>query len=229
MTVFSLIQAGAAAVKDGMMAHAAFARPRPAPGISRRRPHLVVLMREVDHFDALLRRVAEARDRAAFQELFEHFAPRVKSYAMRLGAPAPAAEDLAQEAMLTMWRKAGLFDPAKASASTWIFTIARNLRIDLIRRERTLRLDGGDPLAEESEPDAGEAFEARENQEALRLALRSLPAEQNQIVMLSFFSDKPHSEIAAELNLPLGTVKSRLRLAMVRLRASLETSVGESP
>ncbi len=185
-------------------------------------------MREADPFDLLLRRVAETRDRAAFKTLFEHFAPRVKAYAMRLGAPAHQAEDLAQEAMLVMWRKAALFDPQRASAGTWIFTIARNLRIDLLRRERMPRLDGSDSsLAPQTEPDAGEGFEARQDEEALRLALRSLPPEQSQIVMLSFFSDKPHSEIAAELNLPLGTVKSRLRLAMVRLRAGLGTSLGE--
>jgi RNA polymerase sigma factor (sigma-70 family) len=150
----------------------------------------------------------------------------VKSYAMRLGASAQAAEDLAQEAMLTMWRKAGLFDPDRASAGTWIFTIARNLRIDLLRRERVARLDGGGPsLAPDVEPDAGEGFVLRESEDAVRAALRSLPAEQSQIVMMSFFSDKPHSEIATELNIPLGTVKSRLRLAMVRLRLRLgETS-----
>jgi RNA polymerase sigma-70 factor (ECF subfamily) len=128
--------------------------------------------------------------------------------------------------MLTVWRKAGLFNPARASASTWIFTIARNLRIDLLRRERLMRLDGGDPsLAPESEPDASESFDARQDGEALTRALATLPAEQSQIVMLSFFSDKPHSQIAEELKIPLGTVKSRLRLAMARLRASL----GEAP
>jgi RNA polymerase sigma factor (sigma-70 family) len=202
-----------------MMAHAALV-PFRAP--SRRRPKPVVLMREAGPFDVILRRIAESRDRAAFQELFEHFAPRVKAYAMKLGASAQAAEDLAQEAMLTVWRKAGLFDPARAAASTWIFTIARNLRIDLLRRDRLMRLDGGDPsLAPETEPDAGESFDARQDGEALRNALRTLPAEQSQIVMLSFFSDKPRSQIAAELNIQLGTVKSRLRLAMARLRAGL--------
>ena len=210
--------------KSDMMAHAAFARTD--SWIARRSPAPLVLMRadaalEGD-FNTLLRRVAETRDRAAFKALFAHFAPRVKSYAMRLGANAQAAEDLAQEALLTMWRKAHLFDPARASAGTWIFTIARNLRIDTLRRERLAPLDGGDPsLAPQTEPDAGEGFDIRESEEALRQAINSLPSEQIQIVMLSFFSDKPHSQIAAELNIPLGTVKSRLRLAMVRLRASL--------
>ena len=212
-----------------MMAHAAFASVRTVPGIWRRNlRRLVLVMREPDQYDTLLRQVAEARDRAAFKALFEHFAPRLKAYAMRLGAPGQQAEDLAQEAMLTLWRKAHLFDPAKASAATWLFTVARNLRIDMLRRERLLRAEDSDLAREaETEPDAGEGFEARQNEEALRLALRALPAEQNQIVMLSFFSDKPHSEIAAELNLPLGTVKSRLRLAMTRLRAHLGESLGE--
>jgi len=206
------------------MAYAALVSFRMPP--SRRRPKTVMLMREAGHFDTLLHRIAECRDRGAFQELFAHFAPRVKAYAMKLGASAQAAEDLAQEAMLTVWRKAGLFDPTRAAASTWIFTIARNLRIDLLRRERLMRLDGGDPsLAPESEPDAGEGFDMRQDGEALARALCTLPAEQSQIVMLSFFSDKPHSQIAAELGIPLGTVKSRLRLAMARLRACL----GETP
>lgn len=207
-----------------MMAYAARLRvPIPIP--RRPAPRLVLMSQPAD-FDRLLRRVADTGDRAAFKALFEHFAPRVKAYAMRLGAGAQAAEDLAQEAMLTMWRKAALFDPARASAGTWIFTIARNLRIDLLRRERLAHRNGEDPsLAPEFEPDAGEGFDARQSEAALRLALRSLPAEQVQIVTMSFFSDKPHSEIAAELNIPLGTVKSRLRLAMARLRAGL----GEMP
>jgi RNA polymerase sigma-70 factor (ECF subfamily) len=189
-------------------------------------PPVFALMRPLAYTDLLICRVAEARDKAAFQELFQHFAPRVKAYLMRLGAGAQMADDLSQEALLTVWRKATLFDPAKAAAATWVFTIARNLRIDALRRERTRGLDGSDPsLLPPAEPDAGEELCAREREAALRLALRTLPAEQNQIVLLSFFSDKPHSEIAAELNIPLGTVKSRLRLAMARLRANL----GEEP
>ena len=179
-------------------------------------------MRGANHFDRLVLRVAQARDRAAFQALFEYFAPRLKAYVLRLGAPPHAAEDLAQEAMLTLWRKAALFNPARASASTWIFTIVRNLRVDVLRRERLPRLDVDDlSLAPESEPSAGDGVEARQDNEALRHALQTLPLEQSEIVMLSFFSDKSHSQIAADLSIPLGTVKSRLRLAMTRLRAIL--------
>ncbi|HWA68210.1 MAG TPA: sigma-70 family RNA polymerase sigma factor [Rhizomicrobium sp.] len=174
--------------------------------------------------DTLLGRVAQGRDRAAFAALFAHFAPRIKAYLMRLGAPAALAEDLAQEAMLSLWRKAQLFDPAKASCGTWLFTIARNLRIDALRRERRPELDPGD-FAPEAEPDPGDAMSLAAGEGRLREALGTLPPDQALVVELSFFADKPHSQIADELAIPLGTVKSRLRLAMARLRGAL----GEMP
>ncbi|HEY7976818.1 MAG TPA: sigma-70 family RNA polymerase sigma factor [Rhizomicrobium sp.] len=171
---------------------------------------------------ALLATLAAKRDRAAFEILFVHFAPRVKSYLLRLGASAALADDLAQEAMLTMWRKAELFDPAKASASTWVFTIARNLRIDAIRRERRPEFDPNDPaFVPDDEPQA-DARMVREGEDArLRAALTKLSADQAQVIQMSFFSEKPHSQIARELGLPLGTVKSRLRLAMARIKGAL--------
>jgi len=171
---------------------------------------------------ALLATVGAKRDRAAFEILFVYFAPRVKNYLLRLGANAALADDLAQEAMLTVWRKAEMFDPAKASASTWIFTVARNLRIDAIRRERRPEIDPNDPAfvpGEEPQPDDRMA---RDGEDArLRDALTKLSADQAQVVQMSFFADKPHSQIARELGLPLGTVKSRLRLAMARIKAVL--------
>jgi RNA polymerase sigma-70 factor, ECF subfamily len=170
--------------------------------------------------NALLGRVAMERDRAAFAVLFAHFAPRVKAYLLRLGAPPALAEDVAQEAMLSLWRKAHLFDPAKASAATWLFTIARNLRIDALRREKRPELDPDDFL-----PEAGAAADDRlalvDEETRLRAALKELPPDQIQVVELSFFADKPHSQIASELGIPLGTVKSRLRLAMARLKHAL--------
>lgn len=170
----------------------------------------------------LIQAVASTADRQAFAALFGQFAPRVKSYLLRLGASGAAAEELAQETMLTVWRKAALFDPARAGASTWIFTIARNLRIDAIRRERPAPANE-DPTEEASgEPLADQVVFAAEREARVREALKTLPAEQVEIVRLSFFSDEPHSVIAERLGLPLGTVKSRLRLAMGRLRGLLE-------
>jgi len=169
---------------------------------------------------ALIDAVARAQDRAAFAELFAHFAPRVKGYLMRLGASASLAEDLAQEAMLTLWRKAALFDASKASASTWVFTIARNLRIDAIRRERHPEIDPAE-LAPEADRAADDGMVRDQDDARVRNALTALPKEQAQVIELAFFADKPHSMIAKELGLPLGTVKSRLRLAMARIRAAL--------
>jgi len=165
--------------------------------------------------------IAKERNRDEFAALFQHFAPRVKGYLVRTGASASLAEELAQETMLTVWRKAEQFDPARASASTWLFTIARNLRIDAARRTR-------DPsaFAAEIEPEAPEepfvAVARRQSQAVIREALKQLPAEQREVLSLSFFEDRPHSEIAATLKIPLGTVKSRVRLAVSKLRELVE-------
>ena len=207
----------------------AYARKLPNP---RRKPAFrlsLPMMPQAQELNALLGRVAAMRDRAAFAALFAHFAPRVKAYLLRLGAPPALAEDLAQEALLSLWRKAHLFDPAKASAATWLFTIARNLRIDAIRRERRPELHPDDFLPEpERKADDGLAF--ADDEARLRAALKNLPADQIQVVELSFFADKPHSEIAAQLDIPLGTVKSRLRLAMARLKRALQdASMGDAP
>ena len=183
---------------------------------------MVVPGQDAASLNALLIRVGTARDRAAFEMLFRHFAPRIKAYLLRLGAGAAAAEDLAQEAMLAIWRKAAMFDPAKASAATWIFTIARNLRIDALRRERRPEFDPNDPaFVPEAEPAADTGMVRADEDARLREAITLLSPEQAKVVELSFFADKPHSIIAQELGLPLGTVKSRLRLAMTHIRTAL--------
>jgi RNA polymerase sigma-70 factor, ECF subfamily len=197
------------------------ARPR-SPGVVLQLFRAAPMTRsaEVAEMDVLLGQVAATQDRAAFAALFAHFAPRIKAYLLRLGAPGAVAEELAQEALLSVWRKAHLFDPAKASAATWLFTIARNLRIDAIRRERRPELDPEDFMPE-PDADADAGLMLAENEGRLRIALKELPADQIQVVELSFFADKPHSQIAVELGIPLGTVKSRLRLAMARLKRAM--------
>jgi len=177
----------------------------------------------------LLLRVADA-DRAAFAALYAHYGPRLRTYMRKLGADAVAAEDLVQEAMATVWNKARLFDPAKANANTWIFTIARNRRIDLIRRERRPELDAEDPSLQDQAPDSPEqAIITRRNAAAIRAALADLPPDQADVIRMSFFEDRPHGAIAAALGVPLGTVKSRLRLAFRRFRKALgESAPGES-
>ncbi|MBV8536624.1 MAG: sigma-70 family RNA polymerase sigma factor [Alphaproteobacteria bacterium] len=170
---------------------------------------------------ALIRAIAESRDRAAFAALFVQYAPRLKAYMRRLGAADDTAEEIVQETMLMVWRKAALFDPARAAASTWIYTILRNLRIDMMRRARPLppEFDAVEP-AEPAEADT--LVDAAQRTARLRAALTTLPPEQAEVIRLSFFDERPHAEIERALGIPLGTVKSRLRLAMARLRRALE-------
>jgi RNA polymerase sigma factor (sigma-70 family) len=173
-------------------------------------------------FAHLLRAIVERRDQTSFVALFDHYAPRVKAYLRRLGSADGLAEDITQDVMLTVWRKADSYDPAKAGVGTWIFTIARNLRIDAVRRERPM-LDADDPRFAAADPAPGpdEKVDAARRDQKVRAAIRALPGEQAQVVTMAFYEGKSHGEIAAALALPLGTVKSRLRLAFRRVRGAI--------
>jgi RNA polymerase sigma factor (sigma-70 family) len=173
--------------------------------------------------DELLVAIGRERDRGAFARLFGHFAPRVRAYLLRLGADRATADELLQEVMLMVWRRADTFDPAQASAGTWIFAIARNKRIDGIRRERRPQIDPDDPaLVPEAETPADRIVEADQDGRRLRVAIATLPPEQAELLRMAFYEDKAHSEIAEASGLPLGTVKSRIRLALGRLRRELK-------
>jgi RNA polymerase sigma-70 factor (ECF subfamily) len=181
--------------------------------------------RRRDEWGARIGAIAAGGDRAAFAELFAFFAPRLKSYLIRTGSADAQAEELAQETMLAVWRKAALFDPKSASAATWIFTIARNQRVDALRREKrggAIRVDEAEAEFERDvDPLADERVLTEEAERRVRLALKKLPPEQLRVIEMSFFEDRPHGEIARTLQIPLGTVKSRVRLAMQRLRGLL--------
>jgi RNA polymerase sigma-70 factor (ECF subfamily) len=167
-----------------------------------------------------LEAVGLRRDQAAFVALFRYYAPRIKTYLRRLGAEDPIAEELAQEAMLLVWRKSALFDRRRASASTWIFAIARNVRVDRLRREHRPELDPVEPDGMiDPTPAADDKVAAGRRDRQLRAVLSQLSVEQASVITLSFFEDLPHGEISRQLGLPLGTVKSRLRLALRRLRS----------
>jgi RNA polymerase sigma-70 factor (ECF subfamily) len=172
---------------------------------------------------ALVEAIAAKSDRNAFVELFRHFAPKVKGYLVKIGTDRAQAEELTQEVMLTVWRKAATFDRRQASVATWMFTIARNRRIDAIRREKRPELDPNDPMLI---PDAPEAADDRldtlDREARVAKALKTLPRDQADLVHEAFFLAKTHSQIAEETKIPLGTVKSRLRLAFGRLRKAME-------
>ena len=185
----------------------------------------VVTGTESDLFAELMERIATRGDRAAYATLFDHYAPRVKGYLARLGLEPGRAEDLAQEVMVAVWRKAGSFDRGKATVSTWIFRIARNRRIDLFRRERTAALDPDDPqLSPDALPQPDAGLESSEREVQVAAALADLPVEQRDMVRAAFYEDLTHSEIAERFGLALGTVKSRLRLAFEKLRVRLEAA-----
>jgi RNA polymerase sigma-70 factor (ECF subfamily) len=168
---------------------------------------------------ALLIRVRDCRDKAAFAALYRQFAPRVKAFLMKSGAGAAVAEEAAQDVMATLWQKAALYDPARASVATWVFTIARNRRIDALRRTRPEPEDL--PWGPEPEPDQAEAYEAAEDTRRLGEAIAQLPQKQRELIERAYYGELSHTEIAAETGLPLGTIKSRIRLALERLRQQL--------
>ncbi|MBS0320753.1 MAG: sigma-70 family RNA polymerase sigma factor [Proteobacteria bacterium] len=179
-----------------------------------------------------MRAVATTADRAAFAALFRHYAPRVKGFLVRSGTPEGVAEELAQDALATLWRRAASFDPARAQLSTWLYAIARNLAIDQHRRRAgVMHVEGladddldvhitGDARPALSTPD--DAAAAAERDRRVRAALNALPPEQAEVLRRSFYDEHAHATIAAELGLPLGTVKSRIRLAVKHLRQLLD-------
>ena len=173
--------------------------------------------------NGLLRLIAEQQDRAALAALFAMFGPRIKSMMLRLGASEALAEDLVQETFLSVWRKAGLFSSQRGAASTWIFTIARNLRIDQLRRQSNKPYEDLSTMDLASDaPNGSILVEQHQVIDGVTAALATLSSEQQEVVRLSFIYSMPHAEIAAKVGIPLGTVKSRLRLAYERLRPMLE-------
>ena len=171
----------------------------------------------IDH----LRRIQINRDQQAFAELFSYFAPRVKAFLIKSGANPGLAEECTQEVMATLWHKAHLFDPSRAGVSTWIFTIARNKKIDALRKQR--RPEPEDlAWGPEAEPEAADVLALQQETKNLSEAITRLPEQQRDLIKRAYYGDLSHSEIAAETGLPLGTIKSRLRLALVKLRQTMK-------
>ena len=180
-------------------------------------------------FSMLLTNIGLNQDRDAFAEVFQFFAPRVKSYMVKLGCLDEMAEELAQQTLLQVWRKSQLYDSQKAAASTWIFRIARNIRIDMLRKQKHF-FDADFDLAsiEDDQEDAEFKISREQKNQYVALALTELPGDQAQIIRMSFYDGLSHSEISKQLEIPLGTVKSRIRLAFARLRDSVYLETGET-
>ena len=174
----------------------------------------------------LINLIATRKDKTAFSSLFKLVGPRIKGYLMKLGSNDIVAEDLLQEVMLTVWRKSETFDRNKAAVSTWLFTIARNKRIDMLRKEIRPQLDPNDPMLTPNQEDSADNIYGSK-QESIKItdAIKMLPEEQSKLIKMTYYEDKSHSIIAKELNMPLGTVKSRIRLASTRLKKLLEGTI----
>lgn len=197
-------------------------------GLTARNSTRVVSMKLVDSdtHNELIKRIAKYKDRKAFAALFEHFAPRMKAFAIKAGLNNHAAEEVMQEAMIAVWRRADSFDATKASASTWLFTIVRNKRIDYLRRENKPELKAEDfahvdRLAEESDAIVSKKQDAHE----VNVSVSDLPEDQQTVIQKAFYEDKSHAQVAEELGIPLGTVKSRIRLALIRLKGSMDSKL----
>lgn len=174
----------------------------------------------------LMEAVAESHDTSAYAELFAHYTPRLRAYLIRTGASGGVVEELVQEVMLTAWRKAALYRRAQGGVSTWLYTIARNAFIDHVRREKRPTFDSDDPLLHiASDEDPEQDVNTKLNAVALRSAIEGLSEEQMKVILLFYFAHKTHTEIAEELGLPLGTVKSRVRLAVEHLRHALSDRI----
>ncbi len=186
-------------------------------------------VRDTKQFEVLMQAVISQRDMVAYEQIFKYFAPRVKSYMMKMTADGQLAEELMQETMITVWYKADRFDPLKGALSTWIFTIARNQRIDAIRREKRPEFDPDDlAFIPDEVPAADDVIVLQQSAEELKRAMEHLPCEQSELLKMSFYEDYSQSVIAEKMNIPLGTVKSRMRLAFEKLRVALVRSGGVS-
>ncbi len=189
---------------------------------------LNVLEKSPSDWSLILERVGKSEDRLAFSVLFDHFGPRVKSLMLKHGAGNELAEEIVQETFVLVWRKASQFDASKAAASTWIFTIARNKRIDILRRQNRPEPDMDDPaMAADPIESSEDIVSGKERALAVKRAMAKLPENQREVLQRSYFAEETQSEIAESLKTPLGTVKSRLRLALTKLKTLIDEDLGE--
>lgn len=189
---------------------------------------LNVLEKLPSDWSQILESVGNSQDRLAFSELFDYFGPRVKSLMLKHGAGNDLAEEVVQETFVLVWRKASQFDASKAAASTWIFTIARNKRIDILRRQNRPEPDMDDPAMTADPIESSEDIvSGKERALAVKRAMAKLPENQREVLQRSYFAEETQSEIAESLKTPLGTVKSRLRLALTKLKTLIDEDLGE--
>lgn len=181
---------------------------------------------DAQYWSTQMAAVSVHRDRASFMCIYDHFAPRLQRYLSNMNVPDSMADELVQEALLTLWRKAAMFDPTRASLATWLYRVARNLYIDHVRKEpHWLPVQEGLDRLDDAESDRRDSQpESFFDQDMLKQAIDRLPAVQAKLVRMCYLESKSHGEISRELDMPLGSVKSSLRRSFAKLQGSMRTT-----
>ena len=181
------------------------------------------MVKTANPFVAAILNIAESQDISSFKKIFEYFSPRLKSFLMKSGAEENIAEEIIQETMTIIWTKADYYDPKVASPSTWIYTIARNKKIDILRKSRKAILEDIETAVLPAvEPKTEENIEHDQKFDMIAQHLDALPKDQLNLLKMNFFEEKSHGEISELTGIPLGTVKSRIRLALEKIRGKLD-------
>ena len=181
------------------------------------------MVKTANPFVAAILNIAESQDIGSFKKIFEYFSPRLKSFLMKSGAEENIAEEIIQETMTIIWTKADYYDPKVASPSTWIYTIARNKKIDILRKSRKAILEDIETAVLPAiEPKTEENIEHDQKFDIIAQHLDALPKDQLDLLKMNFFEEKSHGEISELTGIPLGTVKSRIRLALEKIRGKLD-------
>ena len=179
--------------------------------------------------DAVLLRGVVERRPEALAALYDRHAPALLALARRILGGSPDAEDVVQEVFVHVWNQAGRYDPSRSSFSTWLVLITRSRAIDRLRNrkvvERTHEASHAAVPAGHASPEGAEAVLMRERRERVRREMENLPPEQRQVIEMAFYQGLTQSEIAAQADLPLGTVKTRTLLAMKKLRGALRAEI----
>ncbi len=183
-----------------------------------------------DTWSRLLERVGQSRDEAAFAQLFAHFAPLIKGFCLgnvNSNFPADAADEIVQEVLFKVWQKSPSYDPSKAAASTWIYTVMRNCRIDIMRRNKRTISDSGvieiEDVWDEADDDKAYIYlQQASNEVLIQNAFNQLPTEQRQVLIQVYMQSKTHQQISIETGLPLGTVKSRVRIGLKKMQILID-------
>jgi len=197
----------------------------PARRMRKDQKRVTLISAQLSPLTAQMLAVRDARDRAAFAALFDHFAPRLKGFIMRSGTGSGQAEEIVQDVMLTVWRKADQFDPQKAQVAAWVYQIAKNRQIDVLRKENRplpeeLKSDAQDSAR--TDTDAGQILAVEQEALQLKEAIFKLKPDQREMIEKAYLGELTHQEIKAQTGLPLGTIKSRIRLGLERLRHDLK-------